>query len=119
MTISGIGSNAIYPGMFAGGASGANAAGTSSAVQTSAQISAQTPAGGSNSALQFLTDYLKESPAKRMEDAWLAKHHLTEQQLAAMPSAQQDAIRKQMADDIKKKLQEQSGGAGTNVNITA
>jgi hypothetical protein len=46
-----------------------------------------------------------------MEEAWLARHHLTEQSLAAMPRAKQIAIRKEMAEDIKKMLHERSGGA--------
>lgn len=113
MAISGIGSS--YVGLaasaFAGGASAPKAASGSSAAQSSTD--------GSGSALDYLVNYLKESPAKRMEDAWLAKHNLTEQQLAAMPPAQQSAIRKQMADDIKKKLQESSGVPGANANVVA
>lgn len=111
MTISGIGSPyvGLAAGAFAGGASTPKAASGSSP--------AQPPTDGSSSALDYLVNYLKESPAKRMEDAWLAKHHLTEQQLAAMPPAQQDALRKQMAEDIKKKLQQTSGAPGANANV--
>ena len=117
MAISGIGSSyGGYGGVAgigcAGGASGANAAGCSGAAPSTAD-------GSSDSAFEYLVNYLKESPAKRMEDAWLAQHHLSEQALAAMPPAQQDAIRKQMASDIKKKLQETSGAPGANANVVA
>jgi hypothetical protein len=44
---------------------------------------------------------MKESPAQRMEDSWLAAHGLTREALAAMPPAQRDAVLKQMAKDIK------------------
>jgi hypothetical protein len=128
MSISGIGSNATtYASLFVGGASGAtaSASNTSSASSTSNPSSAPNAAGSSSSgapdsAMQYLVNYLKESPAKRMEDAWLAQHNLTEQQLAAMPPAQQDAIRKQMAEDIQKKLQQQTGGgSGAYANVVA
>lgn len=119
MSISGIGSyNGYFPSASLGGAtgtSGTGASGTAAAAATDASSATSPTAAGSdgNSAFQFLTNYLKESPAKRMEDAWLAQHHLTEQALNAMPPQQQAAIRKQMAEDIKKKMQEQSGTSGT------
>lgn len=113
MAISGIGSSyvGLAAGAFTSGAAAPKAASGSGAAQSSTD--------GSGSALDFLVNYLKESPAKRMEDAWLAKHHLTEQQLAAMPPAQQDALRKQMAEEIKKKLQETAGAPGANANVVA
>jgi hypothetical protein len=121
MSISGIGSNNNYlPSALTTPATGANAAGGANALDGSS------PADGSsdgNSAMQFLTNYLKETPAQRMVDSWLAQHHLTEKQLDAMPPKQQQAIRKQMAEDIKKKVQEQTGGgaapAGSALNVTA
>jgi hypothetical protein len=117
MSISGLGSfNSYFPSAPTGGASGQSA--PSAGPSAGPDAAALPSSGSSNSAYQFLANFLKESPAKQMEDLWLAKHHLTEQQLEAMPPAQQDAIKKQMADDIKKKLQEQSGGAnGTAANI--
>lgn len=124
MSISGIGSysNFYLPGAAtgakAGGAAAANAAAAPDPADASSPTSATDSASGGSGALQFLTNYLKESPAKRMEDAWLAQHHLTEQQLQAMPPQQQAALRKQMADDIKKKLQDlPGGGTGAALDI--
>ena len=119
MAVSGVGSSyGVYmAGALTSAASTPKTTSASSA--SSASSSTGAPIGGSNSALDYLVNYLKESPAKRMEDSWLAQHHLTEQQLAAMPPAQQDAVRKQMEADIKKKLQEQSGAPGANANVVA
>jgi hypothetical protein len=122
MAISGVGSSyGVYTaGALTSAASTPKTASASSASSASStSSSAGPPIGGSSSALDYLVNYLKESPAKRMEDSWLAQHHLTEQQLAAMPPAQQEAVRKQMEADIKKKLQEQSGAPGANANVVA
>ncbi len=109
MSISGIGAyNSFAMSALTGGASAANPSGAS----------ASSASGSSENPLQYLMNYASESPAKRLEDAWLAQHHLTEQALAAMPPSQQDAIRKEMADDIKKQLLQSSGGApGAAANI--
>jgi hypothetical protein len=108
MAIGGIGSYNPYVGSTPAGA----AAGASPSAPAGASAS-QPASGASNSAYQYLVNYLKESPAQRMVDSWLAQHNLTEKALDAMPPAQQDAIRKQMAEDIKKKMQE-GGGAGAS-----
>jgi hypothetical protein len=111
MSVSGIGSyDSFTASTLLGGASGQPASGAAASSAASARSS-----GASNSALQDLVNYLKGSPAKRMEQAWLAQHNLTEQRLAAMPPVQQEALRKQMADDIKKKLQAQLGGSNGGV----
>jgi hypothetical protein len=112
MSISGVGS---YNSFAASALTGASSLAKSQA----ASGSAGAQGGDSGSALDFLTKYLNETPAQRMTDAWLKRHHLTEQQLESMPPDQQDAIRKQMADDIKKQIQEKSGGLGGNADITA
>jgi hypothetical protein len=110
MSVSGIGSNAGFAmSLFSAGSTPSKPAAGASGAPTN---------DDPNDPLQFLTKYLNESPAKRMEDAWLAKHHLSEQQLASMPPEQQSAIRKQMADDIKKQIQQKTGGLGGNANLT-
>jgi hypothetical protein len=109
MSISGIGS---YAG-FAASAFGAGSGGT----QPAASAGAAGSTDSSSDALQYLIKYMNESPAQRMEEAWLAKHHLSEQSLQAMSPDQQDAIRKQMAEDIKKQIQEKTGGLGGNANV--
>ncbi|MDR3425009.1 MAG: hypothetical protein P4M13_08050 [Alphaproteobacteria bacterium] len=55
---------------------------------------------------QAFLDFMKESPAERMEDMWLASHHLTKQDLAAMSPEKREAIEKQMAHDIKQEIEQ-------------
>jgi len=59
-------------------------------------------------AAQNFLKYMNETPAQKLEDAWLKAHHLTREQLAAMPPAQREAIEKQMAADLKEKLKQQA-----------
>jgi acyl-CoA reductase-like NAD-dependent aldehyde dehydrogenase len=54
-----------------------------------------------NSAVDNFLDYMKESPAERMADSWLAAHGLSKEKLAAMSPEQRDAVLKQMAKEIK------------------
>ena len=87
---------------------GANAAGSTG---SGSQISSSTPASGDDAAQSFLA-YMKETPAQRMEDAWLTAHHMTRQQYEALPPAQKAAIKKQMTqeltDQIKQKAMDQA-----------
>jgi hypothetical protein len=125
MSISGIGlyNNSYLPSALTrgatanGGGATAGAAAAAPAAMSPTDSAFGAGASSGSGALQWLTNYLKESPAKQYEDAWLAQHHLTEQQLNAMPPGAQAAIRKQMEDDIKKKLQEQAGGSGTGAAL--
>ena len=73
-----------------------------SVVATASQPTVTTPvAAKSNSAVDTFLNYMKESPAQRMEDSWLAAHGLTRQSLNAMSPDQREAVLKQMAKDIK------------------
>lgn len=99
MSISGIGAAAAYTYFPSRSASG---------TQPSA-ASAPSPSGaatGGNAAEQAFLNYMKETPAQQMEDAWLKAHNLTRQQLAAMSPQQRDAIEKQMAADLKQQIQQ-------------
>jgi hypothetical protein len=62
---------------------------------------------GTDPAKVFL-NYMKETPAQRIQDTWLANHHLTQQQLAAMPAAERQAIEKRMQAEIKEKITQDS-----------
>lgn len=112
MSISGIGSNGGYPMSLLTSSTPVNK------VAAAPTGLPQTDDSSGGSALDYLTKYLNETPAQRMIDAWLKRHHLTEKQLESMPPDQQKAIRKQMADDIKKEIQQKSGVPGSNANIT-
>jgi hypothetical protein len=57
-------------------------------------------------ATQDFLDYMKETPAQRLEDAWLASHHLTRKQLEAMSPDQRKAIEKQMETEIEAQIKQ-------------
>ena len=85
-----IGIGAINPNAAASAAGGAK----SKAAQEDAQ------------AVTNFMDYMKETPAQRFEDQWLAAHGLTEKDLEKMSPDKRAAITKQMADDMKKQMQD-------------
>jgi hypothetical protein len=66
-----------------------------------AQSSNQATGSTGDSAAQTFLNYMKETPAQKLEDAWLASHHLTRKDLEAMSPAKRQAIEKQMAEEIK------------------
>ena len=68
------------------------------------------PTGKKNeaSAADSFLSYLSETPAQQMSGQLLAGHHVTAQQLAAMPSAQREALNKQIGEDIKSRLNQQT-----------
>lgn len=78
--------------------------GQSYATQTRPQVTQQ---AGDEIIQEFLA-YMKESPAQHLREQWLKEHNLTEAQVAAMPPAEQDTINKQIADDLKKKIEQQA-----------
>ena len=68
-----------------------------------------------------LMKFLQMTPAQKMDFQWLSSHHLTQSNLASMTSDQRDAIRQQMANDIKTKAQQdmdsQVAKANGGVNV--
>jgi hypothetical protein len=80
---------------------------SSRSVGSAPTASGSDPASSSDPAQAFL-DYMKKTPAQRMVKAWLAAHHLTQQQLDAMPPAQRTAIERQMAQDIQNETREKA-----------
>ncbi len=64
--------------------------------------------GATTDPAQAFLNYMKETPAQRLEDAWLASHHMTRKDLETMSPEQRAAIEKQMAADIKEQLKEQT-----------
>ncbi len=61
-----------------------------------------------DAALQELIDYFFESPAQRIVDNWLRAHNITKEQFNAMPPEQQESIRRQIADEIKKRTEDRA-----------
>lgn len=68
----------------------------------------QTTASYAKTAAQELEEYLKKSPAEHMRDAILKEMGLTEDDLAAMPPEQRQAIEDTIAAKIKEKLLDHS-----------
>lgn len=57
---------------------------------------------------QKFLDYMHKPLAQRIRDAWLAAHHLTEDDLKNMSPSEREAIEKQMAADLKAQMQQQA-----------
>jgi hypothetical protein len=67
---------------------------------------------------QAFLDYMKETPAQKLEDQWLAAHHLTRKQLDAMSPQQREAILKEMEADIEQQLKQQTAKkTGTKTDL--
>jgi len=68
-----------------------------------------------------LIKFLQMTPAQKMDYQWMSSHHITQGSLAAMSQQQRDAIRQQMAGDLKQKAQQdmdaQVAKANGGVNI--
>ena len=75
------------------------------AVAAAREARAGAAADAENPVQQFL-NYMKETPAQRMEDSWLAAHHLTRKQLESMPAAKRQAIEQEMAREIKDRMKQ-------------
>lgn len=88
---------------------GQNMAASSGSQTPTDSDAAQSAGSGSDSdPSQYFLNYMKETPAQRMQDAWLAAHHLTREDLDAMPPDQRQAIEQQMANDIKNQVEKQA-----------
>lgn len=57
---------------------------------------------------QEFLDFMKLTPAQRMQEQWLAAHGLTRQDLENMEPEKRDALMKQMAQEIEEKIKQQA-----------
>jgi hypothetical protein len=85
---------------------------TSSSTGNFAPSTSPNAPGSSNapsfqSVLGELTDYVKETPAQRMENAILAQLGITPQQLAAMTPQERAKVEAEVKDLMRKELQAQ------------
>lgn len=71
------------------------------------------------SAADTFMSYMKESPAQRMVDNWLKAHGLDQDKLNAMSPEDRAAVMKQMQQDIKDQLQQQTEQKGQLVDLSA
>ena len=77
---------------------------SSSASGAAAASSAAQNFGSANSAVQQFEQYAKMTPAQRLHAEMLAQLGLTEDQFKALPPAQQQKINDQIAQMIKKQM---------------
>ncbi len=91
---------------------------SSSSPSASDPLLASAPSGDASADLM---KFLQMSPAQKMDYQWLSSHHLTQANLASMSQEQRDAIRQQMANDLKTKAQQtmdsQVAKANGGVNV--
>jgi hypothetical protein len=92
---------------------------TPGSVTSSGGTTSKNQSQSGDDAVQAFDNYMKETPAQRMEDAWLAAHNITKEQLAAMTPQQRAGIMKQMATDIKNQIEKKLGtGSSTTTTTT-
>jgi hypothetical protein len=75
---------------------------------TTAGSSAAQNFGSANSAVQQFEQYAKMTPAQRLHAEMLAQLGLTEDQFKALPPAQQQKINDQIAQMIKKQMDDKN-----------
>lgn len=61
----------------------------------------------------------KKTPAERIRDDWLARHKMTEDDLKAMSPEKREAIEKEIAEELKRKLTGNEAKRGAVMNLTA
>jgi hypothetical protein len=71
------------------------------------------------SAVDAFKNYMKMTPAERMEDAWLKSHGLTKEKLAAMSPTERENVMKQMKTEIEQNLKQKTEQKGQQVDVLA
>ncbi|MFA4993743.1 MAG: hypothetical protein WC521_00325 [Bdellovibrionales bacterium] len=87
---------------------GAQAFKNTNGVKAATTVASPTTPQSDDAALQELIDYFFESPAQRIVDNWLKAHGITKEQFDAMSPEQQEALRRQMAEDIRDKCEKRA-----------
>jgi hypothetical protein len=101
------------PGNFVASAT-TSAAGTANAVVSPSSSKAE------DDAITKFTNYMKETPAERMQDTWLQAHGITRQQFDAMSPEEKQKIVDEMKQDIENKIkQKMESGSKPSVDIVA
>ncbi|AWK86018.1 hypothetical protein [Azospirillum thermophilum] len=90
-------------------------AGQGTAGQTAGESSAAAKPGASEA---FLAE-IRKTPAQRIREAWLASHRLSEEDLKTMDPAKREAIEKEIAEDLKRKLTGKETRRGSMVDMSA
>jgi len=61
-----------------------------------------------NDAIQTFTDYMKQTPAERMQAAWLAQHGVSKEDFDAMSPDDKKKLMDQMKQEIREKIRKQT-----------
>jgi len=110
MSISGIGSTNTWGSYFA----------TSNANASLASTASQSSTTQTNSIEQQFLNYMKESPEQHLIDAWLKAHNLSQSALDKMSPQQRQSLSNEMADDIKREMQQKAEASpSSKLNILA
>ena len=81
-----------------------DASSSSTSPSASDPLMSVAPSGDSSADLM---KFLNMTPAQKMDYQYLSSHHITQQSLSQMSQTQRDALRQQMASDLKQKAQQE------------
>lgn len=79
----------------------------------------QSAASNTPSAKDTFLDYMKKTPAQRMEENWLKSHGYDDAKLAAMTPDERAKVMKQMKTEIEETLKTQTEKKAQHIDITA
>jgi hypothetical protein len=67
---------------------------------------------------QEFLDYMKKTPAQRMQETWFKQHGITKEQFDAMSPADQQKVLAQMKQDIEEKIKERQEAENRKHGVT-
>jgi hypothetical protein len=70
-----------------------------------------------NDPVQEFTDYMKQTPAERMQYAWLKQHRVTKAQFDSMSGAEKQKLIEEMKHELEEKMKRQAGGSRTDILV--
>ncbi|WP_119829127.1 hypothetical protein [Azospirillum cavernae] len=91
---------------------------TKSGASESGASNGEVAAPKTSAADAFLAE-AKKTPAQRIRDDWLARHKMSEEDLQSMDSKKREAIEKEIAEEIKRKLSGKDAQRGAALNMVA
>jgi predicted flavoprotein YhiN len=80
---------------------------------TTTNASGSSASTGDGAVQQFM-NYMKETPAQRLVNAWLQQHGISPQQFAAMSAADKQKIINEMKTDIENELKQKMETASSS-----
>lgn len=102
-----------------GGIAGVAGTADAAAAGTAGGTSSGTLASKVPDAVENFLAEAKKTPAQRIRDDWLARHKMSEEDLASMPAEKREAIEKEIAEELKRKLTGDDAKRGALVNLSA